>query len=86
MAEVVARLGNNRHHAAAEGRRNETGIEEATKKVAIVIAPAVAGVHANIEARPAKDRHRGEDRRRRAARKVRGDGAHAEAQKGNRGK
>src|SRR5215204_5494571 len=60
--------------------------EAAQAVVAVVVAPAIAGVHADIEAGPGEDRDGSEVRgRSRAAREVRGHSPGGEAQKGDRG-
>src|SRR5215204_7814988 len=58
--------------------------EAAQAVVAVVVAPAVAGVHADIDAGPGEDRDGHEDRGS-APRKIRGHSSGGEAQKGYRG-
>ncbi len=73
-----------RHHAGRNVDEERAGAEAAEAGVVVAVVPAVAGVHADIEAGPGEDRDGHEDRGS-APRKVRGHSSGGEAQKGYRG-
>ena len=73
-----------RHHAGRNVDEERAGAEAAEAGVVVAVVPAVAGVHADIEAGPGEDRDGHEDRGS-APREVRGHSSGGEAQKGYRG-
>src|SRR5215217_8254078 len=73
-----------RHHAGRGVDEERAGAEAANAVVVVVVVPAVAGVHADIEASPGEDRDGHEDGGS-APREVRGHSSGGEAQKGYRG-
>ena len=86
ILDEVRRVWDNVGQARGDGRHVDSqraGAEAAEAVVVVAIAPAVAGVHADIEAGPGEHRDGHEDRRS-APRKVRGHSSGGEAQKGYR--
>ena len=75
----------NRRSARSRVNGYDTAAEAADAGVIVGVAPAVAGVHADIEAGPGEDRDRRVDGGSCAAREVRGHRPSGEAQKGYRG-